>query len=129
MDNGAAKLDQLAEKLLDVGKRNNMISFRDTKASTVEVLVPEAEELFEKVKTANTFEVFDPHISPDEEEPEEESVADKDEYVKQYAAKMKKQNQPRKDPDWISQRSFYCQNKKRLEALFLYRFLLISTRH
>ena len=94
MDNSAAKLDQLAEKLLDIGKRNNMIRFRDTKASTVEVLVPEAEELFEKVKTANTFEVFEPHHSmEDEESKEEKTVADKEEYVNQYAAKMKKQNQ------------------------------------
>lgn len=89
MDNGAAMLDQLTKKLLDVGKRNNMISFRDTKASTVEVLVPSSEELFEKVKTANTFEVYAPHLSEDEESEEEKPVKDKDEYLVRYKCSRK----------------------------------------
>ena len=92
MDNGAAKLDQLAEKLLDIGKRNSMIAFKDTKSSTAEVVLPSSFELFEMVKSANTFEVFDPHLSFDEEE-DETPLHDKEEYVQQYASKLKKQNQ------------------------------------
>ena len=35
------KLDNWANLLLDTGKRNNLISFKDTKASTAEVLYPD----------------------------------------------------------------------------------------
>lgn len=34
------KLDRWAEKLLDTGKRNNLINYKDTKASSAEVLFP-----------------------------------------------------------------------------------------
>lgn len=43
------KLDQWADLLLDTGKRNNLINFRDTKASTAEVLLPSPDVLFEKI--------------------------------------------------------------------------------
>ena len=33
------KLDKWADLLLDTGKRNNLINFKDTRASTVEVPV------------------------------------------------------------------------------------------
>ena len=32
------KLDRWADKLLDTGKRNNLINFRDTKRSSAEVV-------------------------------------------------------------------------------------------
>ena len=35
------KLDSWAEQLLDTGKRNNLINFKDTKSSSVEVVVPD----------------------------------------------------------------------------------------
>ena len=42
------KLDQWADLLLDTGKRNNLINFRDTKASTAEVLLPSPDVLFKR---------------------------------------------------------------------------------
>lgn len=66
------KLDKWADLLLDTGKRNNLINFKDAKASTVEVLLPSSEALFEKVEGATSFEVFDPKIA--EEDDVEESV-------------------------------------------------------
>ena len=54
------KLDQWADLLLDTGKRNNLINFRDTKASTAEVLLPSPDVLFEKIDGSASFEVFDP---------------------------------------------------------------------
>ena len=59
----AKKLGKWAELLLDTGKRNNLINFKDTKTSTVEVLLPSAEVLFGKIDGATAFEVFDPKIS------------------------------------------------------------------
>ena len=66
------KLDKWADLLLDTGKRNNLINFKDAKASTVEVLLPSSAALFEKVEGTTSFEVFDPKIA--EEDDVEESV-------------------------------------------------------
>ena len=60
------KLDRWADKLLDTGKRNNLINFRDTKSSIVEILYPDCESIFSKCAVGHVFEVFDPKI-PDTE--------------------------------------------------------------
>lgn len=49
------KLDKWAELLLDTGKRNNLISFKDTKATTVEVLFPSPDTVFQKVDGTACF--------------------------------------------------------------------------
>ena len=67
------KLDKWADLLLDTGKRNNLINFKDTRASTVEVLLPTADALFEKIDGSTSFEVFDPKIIEEDEESEESS--------------------------------------------------------
>lgn len=43
-------------------KRSNLISFKDSKSSTVEVLSPSPDELFVKIQKDATFEVFDPRL-------------------------------------------------------------------
>ena len=65
MNNSIAekKLDKWAELLLDTGKRNNLINFKDSKTSSVEVIFPSAEELFEKIDNSVDLEVFDPENS------------------------------------------------------------------
>ena len=70
------KLDKWADLLLDTGKRNNLINFKDTRASTVEVLLPTADALFEKIDGSTSFEVFDPKIIEEDEETEEFSETD-----------------------------------------------------
>ena len=63
------KLDRWAELLLDTGKRNNLVNFRDTKSSTVEVLYPETADLFAKAESSAVFEVYDPLlVEADEDE-------------------------------------------------------------
>ncbi len=62
------KLEKWANLLLDTGKRNNLISFRDTKASTVEIVRPSSEILLSKAETNSAFEVFDPKIEDDADE-------------------------------------------------------------
>ena len=56
------KLERWAEKLLDTGKKNNLINFKDTKSSTAEVLFPEPEAVFSKCSMGHVFEVYDPKI-------------------------------------------------------------------
>lgn len=103
------KLDKWADLLLDTGKRNNLINFKDTRASTVEVLLPSSDALFEKVDGATSFEVFDPKITEDDdmeevvesdqlriESPEEADASTlngKSAFLAQYSGKMKRQNQ------------------------------------
>lgn len=65
------KLDKWADLLLDTGKRNNLINFKDTRASTVEVLLPSSDVLFEKVDGTASFEVFDPKIVEEDDDTEE----------------------------------------------------------
>ena len=102
------KLDKWADLLLDTGKRNNLINFRDTKASTVEVLLPSSATLFEKVDGSVSLEVFDPQIIEETDEteefsesesmqlePQEESSVsnEKTAFLAQYSGKIKRQNQ------------------------------------
>ena len=63
-----AKLDQLSDKLLDTGKRNNLINFRDTLTSSAEVVFPDSESVFSKCTVGHVFRVFDPKIPEDEED-------------------------------------------------------------
>lgn len=65
------KLDKWADLLLDTGKRNNLINFKDTRASTAEVLLPSSDVLFEKVDGTASFEVFDPKIVEEDDDSEE----------------------------------------------------------
>ena len=101
------KLDKWADLLLDTGKRNNLINFKDTRTSSVEVLLPSSDTLFEKVDGTIVFEVFDPKIA-DDDEPEESSDPEqlqiespeapdasrgKAAFLAQYSGKIKQQNQ------------------------------------
>ena len=43
-----SNLSRWAELLLDLGKGNNLVNFKDVKLKTVEILLPEMETLFEK---------------------------------------------------------------------------------
>ena len=96
------KLDRWAELLLDTGKRNNLINFKDTKASTVEVLRPAAEQLFERIEGTSSFEVFDPKIVEEEEVPADGLPAEaadpqatnlRTAFLNRYEGKLKRQNQ------------------------------------
>ena len=101
------KLDKWAEQLLDTGKRNNLINFKDTRTSTLEVLFPAANVLFEKIDGSASFEVFDPQIIENDDETEisepkqlqieaTETVDDSNEktsFLAKYVEKIKRQNQ------------------------------------
>ena len=65
------KLDSWAEQLLDTGKRNNLVNFKDTKSSSVEVFLPEISSIFEKADSSASFEVFDPKLDTDEDDIED----------------------------------------------------------
>lgn len=103
------KLDRWAQQLLDTGKRNNMINFRTTKASTAEVVYPDGETFFEKCLSSSSFEIYDPKITDDEDDEEAVSSANsssdetqetitadkmkKGDYAALYSSKIRKANQ------------------------------------
>ncbi len=91
------KLDRWADKLLDTGKRNNLINFKDTKASSAEVLYPECGTVFSKCSVGRIFEIYDPKI-PDEDlddfeteqdETDEEKKLTRTEYRDRYASRIR----------------------------------------
>lgn len=102
------KLDKWADLLLDTGKSNNLINFKDTRASTVEVLLPSSDVLFEKVDGTASFETFDPKIVEEDDDSEEsyapeqlqievsektDASGSKAAFLAQYSGKIKRQNQ------------------------------------
>ena len=46
------KLNKWAELLLDTGKRNNLINFKDTKSGTAEILLPALQSCIKQVDLA-----------------------------------------------------------------------------
>lgn len=91
------KLDRWAEKLLDTGKRNNLINYRDTKASSAEVVFPDCQSIFSKCSIGHTFEIYDPKL-PDMELDEEEAINDaasgekklsREEYIDLYSPRIR----------------------------------------
>ena len=93
------KLAKLTELLLDTGKRNNLINFRDNKSNTLEVVYPDFDTLFHKADGNAVFEVFDPQIDVDEFEDRmsesklKEKLKDKSRYIDSYSCKIKKSSQ------------------------------------
>lgn len=62
-----AKLSKWADLLLDTGKRNNLINFRDSKMGTAEVISPDFATFFSYVEHLPKFEVYDPKLEDEEE--------------------------------------------------------------
>ena len=59
------KLDRLAELLLDTGKRNNLINFRQIKGSTAEVVYPACADVFSQCAVGHVFRVVDAGLDAD----------------------------------------------------------------
>ena len=62
----ADKLTLWKEKLLDTGKRNKLLNFRETKRSTLKIIYPEIEELYSDILSGNILQF--PIIDDDEQE-------------------------------------------------------------
>lgn len=99
------KLDRWAQQLLDTGKRNNLINYKDSKSSSAEVVFPSADDLYNRCLSSSSFEIFDPKISVDEINDEDDvPVSDdiplesagktkKSEYVSLYKSRIRRNNQ------------------------------------
>lgn len=101
------KLNKWADLLLDTGKRNNLINFKDAKTGTIEVVSPDFDTIFSKAEHLASFEVYDPKLDDYEEEDEISDIVKKDQleensdekrfskedYVKTYEHRIKSNSQ------------------------------------
>ena len=99
-------LDKWAELLLDTGKRNNLVNFRDVRAATIDVLKPDFSTLFDKADNSATLEVFVPSPLDEQGNPRRrhkgedidcdltpDGMPTREKYIELYAPKLKKANQ------------------------------------
>ena len=95
-------LNKWAELLLDMGKRNNLISFKNTKLSTVELVAPDFATLFSYADKGAKLKVFDPMIEDEDAEldfgdldlesrgDKKDKLCDRDDYIAVYSGRVKK---------------------------------------
>ncbi len=93
------KLAKLAELLLDTGKRNNLINFKDNKTNTVEIVAPSFDAVVKKLANAYVFEAFDPKLDGEDEGGRltdarlKEILKNKGQYISKYECKLSKTSQ------------------------------------
>lgn len=96
-----AKLSKWADLLLDTGKRNNLINFKDSKMRTAEIISPDFATFFSYVEHSPNFEVYDPKLEDeeeyfdisddDDERQSHEKRISRSEYLYAYERKLKRQ--------------------------------------
>lgn len=88
------KLEKWAELLLDTGKRNNLINFKDSKSNSVDVVAPDFYTVFQKSEHAAVFEVFDPKLENEDDlsltNDASSTPTSKQAYITAYADRLKK---------------------------------------
>ena len=97
------KLDKWAELLLDTGKRNNLVNFRDTRLGSVDILLPTFSAVFDKAANGATLETYAPIPADEDDKPRRRAKKDetqetlpilnKEEYIATYSNKIKRVNQ------------------------------------
>lgn len=94
-------LNKWADLLLDTGKRNNLVSFKNTNLGTAEIVAPDICTFFSQTEHNSDFKVYDPFV---DEEEDDDGVSDntivipddnnnllsKEQYIKKYGEKLGK---------------------------------------
>lgn len=100
-------LDKWAELLLDMGKRNNLVNFKNAKMGTAEIVAPDFATIFRQAEHGATFEIYDPHFEEDDDlevvadevvekgidehsKGKDENKYTKEQYCSMYEQKLKK---------------------------------------
>ena len=87
---GIQNLQKWADLLLDTGKGNNLINFKDTKSSTVEIMAPDFKTLVAKAEKMDKLEVYE--ILPDLDDEEIDFIIDVAEKLNIEGDKIKQIN-------------------------------------
>ena len=86
-----SKLKKWANLLLDTGKRNNLINFKDSGNLSAEIIAPDLFTLFRRAERSAAFEVFDPKTEDDlSDGPSISSAGDRESILAAYGEKLKK---------------------------------------
>ena len=100
-------LNKWAELLLDMGKRNNLVNFKNAKMGTAEIVAPDFVTIFRQAEHGATFEIYDPHLEEDDDlevvademleegldehgKGKDENKYTKEQYCSMYEQKLKK---------------------------------------
>lgn len=62
------------KKLLDLGKRNGLVNYRDTKSSTLEILSPDYSEVFTRINTFSSVQIYDDRFNEEEEDEDDNQL-------------------------------------------------------
>lgn len=83
--NTPKEIDIWKKKLLDLGKRNNLINFKDSKSTTLEILSPSFSAAFKRITSVSSAQIYD-DIYDDLEDilNEGKEIIDKEEYIKNH---------------------------------------------
>ena len=61
------EIEKWKKKLLDLSKRNVMLSYRDTQSGTIEVIAPDMKSFFDDLCDAKVLQVYDLNEQDDED--------------------------------------------------------------
>ena len=83
--NNPTEIEIWKKKLLDLGKRNNLINYKDSKSSTLEILSPDFSTAFKRITSVSSAQIYD-DIYDDLEDilNEGKEIIDRDEYIKNH---------------------------------------------
>ena len=91
------KIQKWADLLLDTGKRNNLMNFRESREGTAEIVLPDIVSLFKKAQAGATMEAYDPKLEDDEmlfdfedDEATNQPRISRTEYILGYKGKVRK---------------------------------------
>lgn len=84
-----------ANLLLDIGKKNALVSYKSDSPLSLKILSPSYEEAYRRILSSSKMEIFDPHIEEDEEylyylKGNKTKKIDEGEYLAHYSPKLKK---------------------------------------
>ena len=88
------RIKESAKLLLDLGKRNTLLNFKDTKKTSAEIVAPDVEMIFKKAQGESSLEVFDPKIMFDElDEIMIDDKINRSKYIDMYSKEIKPDKQ------------------------------------
>ena len=84
-NNSTKEIDIWKKKLLDLGKRNNLINYKDTKSSTLEILHPSFDISFDKITNSSSIQIFDDKLNEsDDIFSDDKNEMDREEYLSHF---------------------------------------------
>ena len=91
IQNNQKEIEIWKKKLLDLGKRNNLINYKDNKSSTLEILSPAFYDAFERIVNYTQIQIYDDKIDDKDDnlfENENNGNLSKEEFIRKFKNKV-----------------------------------------